>query len=114
MNNDNNDVAGLLGRIVLGPHHEASSLAWTIYQMRLATKLLEYRYAEDRRAEAAHAAYNAGVADNGQQGQGLAPAKPKRNRGRPAKTANGQAPHEPAAPAGEPLFQTAENALTQP
>jgi hypothetical protein len=103
---NNSTLEGLLGMIVFGANADTpDGMQYTAARLRQAAALMEYRYAVERRYEAEY--------DGGQTGEQTAqaatqqaPARPKRQRGRPAKTANGQAPHEPATAAGEPLFQT--------
>lgn len=101
---NNSTLEGLLGMIVFGPNTDTlEGKAFTIDRLREAARFLEFSFAEQRRK--GPMAMTVATEDNGQQGQPLQPpAKPKRNRGRPAKAAaNGQAPHAPA-PAAEPLL----------
>ena len=109
---NNSTLEGLLGMIVFGANADTpDGMQYTAARLRQAAALMEYRYAVERRYEAEHDGAQTGE-QTARTATQQAPARPKRNRGRPAKTANGQAPHEPATVAGEPLFQTAENALT--
>ena len=113
---NNSTLEGLLGMIVFGANADTpDGMQYTAARLRQAAALMEYRYAVERRYEAEYDGAQTGeqTARNANAAP-QAPARPKRQRGRPAKTANGQAPHEPATAAGEPLFQTAENASTQP
>ena len=111
---DNTSLEMALGIIVFGPMTQTlEGMQVAAAKLRHAAAMLEYRYATERRYEAEYDGAQTGEL-NARYATQQAPDKPKRQRGRPAKTANGQAPHEPATAAGEPLFQTAENALTQP
>lgn len=99
-------LEGLLGMIVFGLHADTpEGMQYTAIRLRQAAALLEYRYAVERRFDAEQAQAKA------DRGEPLAP-KPKRNRGRPAKAANGQAPHDPPPGFADPLFQTADSAAT--
>jgi hypothetical protein len=111
---NNSTLEGLLGMIVFGPHTDTPvGVQYTAARLRQAATLLEYRYAIERREDQFVSQQVAmAEADNSQRNQ-QAPARPKRQRGRPAKTAaNGAAHDEPVPPADEPLFQTADSALS--
>jgi hypothetical protein len=102
-------LEGLLGMIVFGQNADTlEGMQYTAARLRQAAALLEYRYAVERRFAAEQ---EQAKADDSQQGEPLAP-KPKRQRGRPAKAANGQAPHDPPPAGADPLFQTADSAAT--
>jgi len=110
---NNSTLEGLLGMIVFGPHTDTPvGVQYTAARLRQAATLLEYRYAIERRYEAEYDGAQTGE-QTARAATQQAPARPKRQRGRPAKTAaNGAAHDEPAPPAGEPLFQTADSALS--
>jgi hypothetical protein len=104
------ETEAALGAIVFGPTCDTlEGMQWTAAKLRQAAALLEYRFAIERRSGAHQLPAdgesvqerNQRLADDGQQGQQLAPAKRKRNRGRPAKATNGTT--EPTPPT-EPLF----------
>ena len=110
---NNSTLEGLLGMIVFGTNADTpDGMQYTAARLRQAAALMEYRYAVERRYEAEYDGGQTAGELNTRAATQQAPATPKRNRGRPAKTANGQAPHEPATAAGEPLFQTADSALS--
>jgi hypothetical protein len=92
-----------LGTIVFGPNAETlEGVQWTAAKLRQAATLLEYRYAIERRYAEQH-----NTAQLGEQtgdptpAMQQAPAKRRRNRGRPAKGSNGSAATPPPA---DPLF----------
>ena len=94
--------------IVFGPGTDTlDGIQYAAARLRAAATLLEYRYAIERRYnESTQVAglgpiTGPGAVDGAATQQAPAPAKRKRNRGRPAKATNGTT--EPTPPA-EPLF----------
>ena len=108
---DYTSLEAMLGLIVFGPETDSlANVQYTILKLRQAAALLEYRHSVELRFAKDELSDDVQTATAATQ-QAAVPAKPKRKRGRPVKAANGAAHDEQAAPAGEPLFQTADSAL---